>query len=172
MESEVEELAAAQARLERALCALGGRVANMDAADKQLIDHVEYSLRVPSNHLDAMMDSIATLGRVKSRSVSAVDVTDQLIDVEARVQALRASRDRLRQLLERAATVQDVITVERELARVQGELDSLEGRLNTLKGQVALSELMVRLDRHVVLGPVGLALKGTGAVIGKLFVWK
>ena len=168
-EVQVDELPAARARLEGALSALGGRVASLQTNEDLRADYV---VRVPGHRLDALMDSAAALGEVKERTVSAVDVTEQVIDAEARLAALRASRDRLRQLLDRAATVQDVISVERELARVQGELESLETRLNALRGQVAMSELILRLERRRVLGPLGLLLQGIGVVIGKLFVWR
>jgi hypothetical protein len=167
MDVEVVRLSAAQARLERALGTLGGRVAYLQTREDE---RAEYNLRVPADRLDALMDSVASLGEVETRTVSATDVTEQVVDAEARLSALRASRDRLRQLLERASTVQDVVTVERELARVQGELESLEGRLNALRGQVALSELSVSLRRRPVLGPLGLLLQGLGTLVAKLFV--
>jgi hypothetical protein len=169
MDVEVEELRPAQVRLERALGALGGRIAHLEVREN---DRADYTLRVPANRLDALMDSVAVLGRVETRTVSATDVTEQVVDAEARLAALRASRDRLRQLLERASTVQDVITVERELARVQGELESLEGRLTALRGQVSMSELSARLDRRRVLGPLGLLLQGVSTLLMKLFVWR
>jgi predicted nucleic acid-binding Zn-ribbon protein len=169
MQVEVRDVAPAQARLERAVGALGGQVARVEAREDERADYV---IRVPADRLAAAMDSAAALGRVESRTVSAEDVTERVLDAEARLGALRASRDRLRQLVERAATVQDVVAVERELARVQGELESLEARLNALRGQVAMSELAVGLRRPPVLGPLGLLLGGALRLIGKLFVWR
>ena len=118
------------------------------------------------------MDSSAALGTPRERTVSAEDVTEQVVDTEERLVALRASRDRLRLLMERATSVADVVTVERELARVQAELESMERRLNALRGAVTLSELSVRIERGQVLGPLGLLAVGIGQVIGKLFVWR
>jgi hypothetical protein len=163
----VERVPDARARLERSLGALGGQIAHFDAHEDKSAD---YALRVPADRLGAMMDSVATLGEVRARTISAEDVTDQVIDVEARLGALRASRDRLRQLLDRSASVPDVVSVERELARVQGEVESLEGRLAALRSQVALSELSVHLTRKPILGPVSRVLVGVGQLIGKLFI--
>jgi hypothetical protein len=162
-------LAEAQTRVERALAASGARLAHLQV---EADDHAEYLIRVPSDQLDALMDSVAALGKVEARAVGAVDVTDPVIDAQARLDALRGSRDRLRQLLERAGTVQDVIAVERELARVQGEVESLDARLNALRSQIALSDLAVRLERRLVLGPLGALIHGLGVVVGKLFVWR
>jgi hypothetical protein len=168
MRVEVERVGESRARLERSLVVLGGQIARFEAHEAERAD---YLLRVPSDRLEALMDSTAALGKVKARTLSAEDVTEQVIDAEARLGALRASRDRLRQLLERGSAVADVVTVERELARVQGELESLEGRLNALRGQVAMSELSVRLGRRQVPGPLGLVVLGAGALIKKLFIW-
>jgi predicted nucleic acid-binding Zn-ribbon protein len=132
----------------------------------------EYVIRVPPDRLDTLKDAIAAFGRVQSRSVGIEDVTDRVIDIEARLGALRASRDRLRQLFDRATTTQDVIAVERELARVQAEIESLEARLAAFRGQVALSELSVSLRQRAVLGPLGLLAAGLGNGVRKLFVWR
>jgi hypothetical protein len=169
MAIEVENVAAAQQRIESAVALLGGQVVQAQAREK---DHAQYFLRVPSKALEALMDSVARVGAVTSRTVSAHDVTETVVDHEARLVTMRATRDRLRQLLDRATSIADVVSVERELARVQGELESLERRLNLLKSQVAMSDLSVDVRRRIVLGPLGLVFKGLGTVIGKLFVWR
>lgn len=165
----VEDLAPAQARLERAIAATGAMVSRAEFKEAA---RAEYVLRVPPDQLEPLMDSVATLGEVDSRTVSAEDVTEAVVDAEARLAALRASRDRLTQLLERAGSVQDVISVERELARVQAEIESLDARLQAMKGQVAMSELSVHLRRKPVLGPLGLLFTGALAVVEKLFIWR
>lgn len=166
---EVPTLAAARERVERSVGALGAQVTRATVEER---DRADYVIRVPPEQLDALMDSIGTLGHVESRSVGTEDVTEQVIDVEARLGALRASRDRLRQLFERATTTQDVIAVERELARVQAEIESLEARLATLRGQVALSEITVALRERPVLGPLGYVAMGIGNGVRKLFIWR
>lgn len=131
---------------------------------------VHMKIRVPAASLDDAMDSVATLGHVEKRQISADDVTEQVVDLGARVATRRAIRDRLRALLERAQSIQDVITVERELARVQGELDSLERRLEYLRGSASMAELSVDARRKRILGPLGLVVAGTGWVLEKLFI--
>ena len=166
---EVTSLGTASDRLERSANGFGAQVARATVEERE---RAEYFIRVPPDRLDALMDSVAALGDVESRSVGVEDVTERVIDAEARLNSLRASRDRLRQLLERAGTVQDVIAVERELARVQGEIESLEARLTALRGQVVLSELSVTLRQRPVLGPLGLLAAGLGTGVRKLFLWR
>ena len=116
------------------------------------------------------MDTLAGLGTVTSRASSSRDVSQETIDVEARLRTLAASRDRLRDLLSRATTVSEVITVEHELARVQGELESLQGRLEQLRASSALAELSVSFHQRVILGPLGKFATGLGRFVKRLFV--
>ena len=164
----VDQVNDARLRFERAIAALNAQVATLHLAQDK---RANYVVRVPPDKLEALMDSAAALGKPGRRNVSAEDVTDRVVDSEARLSVLRASRDRLKQLIERSASVSDVVTVERELARVQSELESLEARLNALRGAVALSELTVSIERRVVLGPLALIAQGIGSVIEKLFIW-
>lgn len=133
-------------------------------------DRVRMVVRVPSAQLDAVMDSVGRIGDVKRQSTSAEDVTDQYADLEARLESKRALRDRLRALLDRANSVQNVLSVERELSRVQGDVESMEARLERLQSQVALSTLDVELREARVLGPVGYLFKGLWWGVKKLFV--
>jgi hypothetical protein len=128
------------------------------------------TLRVPAGALEPTLDALSGLGRVSRREVSARDVTEQVFDVEARLRSLRAVRERLRQHLERAEGVRDLIEVERELTRVQGEIEMLEGRAGRLRGDAALAQVELVVRRETVLGPLGWLLHGVVTLISKLFV--
>lgn len=164
----VDDVVGTARHVERLAAMAGGVVARSsdDGDDDAMVE-----MRVPSDRLDATMDSVATLGHVERRATNSEDVTEQVLDLDARIATLTATRDRLRQLLTRSDAVRDVIEVERELARVQSDLESLDRRVTQLRGQVAMSNLSVKIGRRVVLGPIGALLKGIGVVIGKLFVW-
>ena len=162
----VDDVARAAARAQAILVRSNGYVEREQRAERS----ATFTLRVPEASLEAVLDSLATLGRVESRTLSAEDVTEQAIDLDARLKALLVTRDRLRQLHEKASTVSDVIAVERELARVQGEVDSLEGRLKHLRTSAALAEVQLSVRQKVVLGPLGVVAQALGTVITKLFV--
>lgn len=169
MELEVETIAPAVERATRLADVFEGYVENATTRGDR---SAQVILRVPSARLDEALDSIALLGKVTSRSLSAQDVTEQSVDLEARVTSFRAARDKLRELLSRATTVADAVAAQAELTRVQAELDSLEGQLKALQSSVALSQLSVTLNRRIVLGPLGVVGKALGQVIGKLFIWR
>lgn len=168
MDVVVDDVARAAARAQAVLVSSGGYVERGQRAERS----ASFTLRVPERSLDATLDSLATLGSVASRRVSAEDVTEEAIDLDARLQSLIATRDRLRKLHDSATTVTEVIAVERELGRVQGEVDSLEGRLKHLRSSAALASVDLSIRQKIVLGPLGVIAKGIGAVLTKLFVWR
>ncbi|BDS06050.1 hypothetical protein NT6N_10900 [Oceaniferula spumae] len=128
------------------------------------------TVRVPKNSLLTTMDELAALGKVTSRNVEVEDVTDEWIDLQAKVKNLRALRDRLRRLLEKAGNVKDVLAVEKELTRVQSELDSLEGRIKAMQQNVSYSKISIRIHHKSIPGPLGVVSKGTWWGVKKLFV--
>lgn len=125
------------------------------------------TLRVPGDRLDGVINEVGGLDGVEvlRREVRTEDVTEQVVDIEARLATQRASVDRVRVLLDRAATTSEITQIEGELTKRQTELESLQRRYGTLKGQVALSTLTVsvRQDDQVVVEEGGfLAAFGAG----------
>ncbi len=130
--------------IEHAVTAVGGRVEKWSVQDG---DWLYMTLRIPEPRLDEAMDLIADLGKVVRRSLESQDVTEELIDLEARLKNLRTLRDRLRDYLTQAKDLTEILAVERELARVQTELESLEAKLKVLRDQVSMSELRVHVSK-------------------------
>src|SRR5438552_15005406 len=83
-------------------------------------------VRVPSARFREAMTKVAPMGEVTHRSVSATDVSDEFHDAEVRLANLRATRNRLQELLAKTGSLGDTLTVERELERVAQEIDRLE----------------------------------------------
>jgi hypothetical protein len=128
------------------------------------------TLRIPAKSLKAAVATLESLGTVTYRNVEGDDVTEQYIDIEARLKNKIVLRDRLKQLLAKASDVKDVLAIEVELNRIQGDIDSMEARIKSIKGQVDYATVTLSLERKPVLGPLGYLLKGCGWVIQKLFV--
>lgn len=135
---------ALRSSIESVVSDVGGRVQQWSSQDGKWLN---MTLRVPEPKLDEAMDRIASLGKVVGRSLQSQDVTDELIDLDARLKNLRALRDRLRSYLDQTKDLKEILEVERELARVQTELDSLEAKLKVLQDRVAMSELVVQVTK-------------------------
>jgi hypothetical protein len=127
-------------------------------------------LRVPAAKLKAAVGALEELGTVTHRNLSSEDVTEQYVDVEARLKNKIVLRDRLKQLLDKAVSVKDVLAIETELNRVQADLDSMAARLKVLKGQADLATIEVSFTRQAILGPLGYVCKGLWGCVEKLFV--
>lgn len=110
-------------------------------------DKASVTLRVPADKFDAALEQLAKLGTVKAQHKQADDVTDQVVDLDARLATQRASVDRMRALLAKAASVNEVAQVESELTRREADLESMESRRTALGGQVALSTVVLEVTR-------------------------
>jgi len=115
--------------------------------------HGTVTVRVPSTELDGVVEGLKQFGEVTRSEVRSEDVTDQLVDVEARIATQKASVDRLRVLFERAGTTAEIAQVEGELTKRQSELESLQRRSETLKGKVALATLTVQVSTTPIAAP-------------------
>ena len=115
--------------------ALGGFLAKRD-------DH-SITIRIPASRFDEAIRRIEKLGDVLSRDVQVEDVTEEFNDVEIRLRNARAVRDRLEQLLSKAAKVEESIQIERELERVALLIERLEGRMKFLKDRATFSTITV-----------------------------
>ncbi|MFC3892226.1 DUF4349 domain-containing protein [Lentzea rhizosphaerae] len=124
------------------------------------------TVRVPSNELDKVVRDLANFGEVTRSEVRSEDVTDQLVDVEARIATQRASVERLRVLFERAGSTSEVAQVEAELTKRQAELESMQRRSESLKGKVALATLTVRVATVPIAPPAEEEVGFFGALAG------
>ena len=125
----------------------GGRVDNRretPGTDTQPAS-ASLTLRIPSDELDGTVEELRGLGTVTSVSMDSSDVTQQRQDLDARIAALTASVDRLRELLGTATSIADLIAIESELTTRQAELDSLTQQRDWLVDQVDYSTLTVDL---------------------------
>ncbi|HEX6872964.1 MAG TPA: DUF4349 domain-containing protein [Micromonosporaceae bacterium] len=118
-------------------------------SDSRTIDgdraHARLVLRVPADKFSAVLNDLAKVGDEQSRAIETEDVTDSLIDLDARVATQEASVARVRQLLARAQSTGEIMAIESELTRRMADLDSLKQRREKLAGLVALSTITLSL---------------------------
>ena len=127
-------------------------------------DSIDLTLQVPASRYDGVVRGIRALGDVITLQQSATDVSMQVIDVDARISAARASVARMQKLLDQASNLQDVVLIEQELTTRQANLDSLVAQQSALRSQVAESAVTVRL----VPADAAEAQDGVGAWWGRV----
>src|SRR5918993_2379043 len=167
----------------------GGRLDSREetpATDTQSA-RASLTMRIPSDEMKGVVDELRELGSVNSVSTTSSDVTQQRNDLDARIEALGASVDRLQQLLATATSIADLIAIESELTTRQTELDSLTQQRDWIVDQVDYSTLTLELiTEEVAPDPApddfwsGLAAgwaalvgfaSGLGVAIGVLLPW-
>lgn len=166
----VDDIGTAIAAIGNAATAAGGYVESSQLGDGGVAVPLEgaapgatlssgwITVRVPAESLTAVMDGLGAVGEVTATSVTRSDVTDQAIDLRARVAAGEASVARLTDLMAQAGSVSDLIAAESALAERQAQLDSDRQILQSLSSQVAMSTLSVQVTARtasVAADPAG-----------------
>ncbi|MET9110742.1 DUF4349 domain-containing protein, partial [Streptomyces zhihengii] len=143
---EVKDAVAALADARAAAEKAGGRVEN-ETTERVDDTHVtsRIVLRVPQESYDAVLSELAGAGRLLSRQADAKDVTDQVVDVESRIATQRASVARVRELMERAERLSDVVALEGQLSSRQAELEALLAKQESLKDRTTLATITLEL---------------------------
>ena len=109
-------------------------------------------LRIPSVQFKAMFDQVKTLGVLQSSQQNVQDVTTQITDMNANIQNLKVRETRLRELMQQAKNVMEVMAVETELSNVRTQIDSIEAQLKQQMNQVSLSTLYVNVQEKPEIG--------------------
>lgn len=102
-------------------------------------------VRVPSDRFDATLEELEDIGRIESQYVDTQDVTDEFVDLEARIRNARTAEQVLINLMDEASTIADTIRVQNQLERVQENIERMRGRLRVLEDQTSFSTLAVDL---------------------------
>jgi hypothetical protein len=133
-------------------------------------------VRIPTQNFQPVIDSIAV--KVKTfdtKSVSLKDVTEEFIDLEARLKAKKALESRYIQLLVKAKNVKEMLEIEREIAKIREEIEAKQGRLQYLQNKVAFSTInlefyeyidVVKAESKTYFSQVMKALKGGFSSLG------
>ena len=110
-------------------------------------DIVTMTVRVPSAKFNESLDEIRrTATRVIVETIKSDDVTEEFIDIEARIKAQKALEAQFIEIMKRSNSVADALNVQRELAQVRGEIEKIEGRKRFLENQASLSTIKIRLQ--------------------------
>nr|WP_290665101.1 DUF4349 domain-containing protein [Ardenticatena sp.] len=115
--------------------------------------YAQLTFAVPVDQFEQAVAQTRRLGKVLNEQTTSEDVTDQYVDLEARIQNLEATAARIRAFLDEAQTVEEALRVNAELSRVEAELERLKGQRNVLEKRTAFSTLQVTLQ-PVVATPV------------------
>ena len=103
------------------------------------------TVRVPQDRFESVMSDLELLGIVLNKSIGSEDVSEQLIDLNARLKSYTREETNLLKLLDKSQTISDIVAIERELSRIRSEIESLQGRLKYYDGKITMSTININL---------------------------
>ena len=160
---EVEAPAEAQRKITSIAESLGGFVVTSESKQRQIGDakqelEVNLVVRVPATQFGAALDQIRNTGsRVIQEKITGQDVTEEFIDLEARIKTQKALESQFLEIMKQAYKVADALEVQRQIADVRTEIEKLEGRKRFLENRASLSTITVNLQ-----SPTAIAVNTSG----------
>ncbi|MGG0409696.1 DUF4349 domain-containing protein [Peribacillus simplex] len=156
LELKVKNLEKTQIKIENKVAEYGGYVveSNIYREDEELVEGT-ITVRVPEAYFqDFLADSEDEASEVVGRNVTGQDVTEQYVDLKARLKSKRAVEERLLAFMKDAEKTEDLLKISSDLAVVQEEIEQLTGQMKYLENQTSYSTVTITLsqDRIVVPG--------------------
>jgi len=150
---EVADPTAAERKITSIADALGGFVVTSESKQhdtgdpaKQYLE-VNLVIRVPEAQFKTAFDQILSSGnRVIQQKTTGQDVTEEFIDLEARIRTQKALEVQFLEIMKQATKVPDALEVQRQIAEVRTEIEKLEGRKRFLENRASLSTITVSLQ--------------------------
>jgi len=183
----VEDTEAAMATIARMAEENGGWVVNSNVFQyDENAKTGDITIRVPASGFNSAIEALKGLAvEVTSESTTGQDVTEEYVDLSARLENLEATADRVRAFLDETRNVEEALAVNQELSRLEGEIEAMKGRLQYLSQSAAFSTITVRLTPDVLAQPIEvggwrpegvvrdaiLALVNTLQVIATTLIW-
>ncbi|MFF4500711.1 DUF4349 domain-containing protein [Streptomyces sp. NPDC001401] len=129
----------------------GGYVGNETTSrDEKGRERTRVVLRVPVDKYDEVLTDLQGAGKLLDRTAKAEDVTDQVVDVDSRIKSQRASVARVRELMDKATKLSDVVELEGELSGREADLEALLAQQASLKDRTSLATITLSLSETPV----------------------
>jgi len=147
---ETENYDELMARLEEQTSRLGGYIEYREAyygsqySSGSRSAHLQ--VRIPQDKLDEFIGRVKEAGNVTQENESVEDVTLAYVDLESHKRMLTTEQERLLELLEKAATIEDIIVLESRLSDVRYQLESMEAQLRTYDNQIDYSTIDLYIE--------------------------
>jgi Domain of unknown function (DUF4349) len=150
---EVASTSKAQHRVTSIAESHGGFVVTSEAKQRESSDPAQRTLdiklvvRLPASHFGAALDEIKKLAsNVPEEKATGQDVTEEFIDLEARIKTQKALEVQFLEIMKQARKVEDALEVQRQIAEVRTEIEKLEGRKRFLENRSSLSTITVNIQ--------------------------
>ncbi|WP_433827304.1 DUF4349 domain-containing protein [Actinoplanes sp. CA-015351] len=141
----VDNVTTAAAQVTGIASASGGFVGGDERHSGTGADTANLTLRIPADKFSSVVDQLAKLGTEETRGINTEDVTEQVVDLDARISVQTARVESGKKLLGQAKSLDDLVMLEREVATREADLASLEAKKRRLADLTSLSTITVVL---------------------------
>ena len=156
--------------LENLVEQMGGYFSDSNAGDRGSSHRWgNYTARIPAAKFDLFLQQAGELAHETWRNVTRQDVSESYYDADGRLKTQKAKLDRLRELLEKAETVEDMITIESAIADTEYQIDSLSGELRHYDNLVDYSTIDISLEEVYRLTEVEQIPESYGSQLASAF---
>ncbi|MEU4687433.1 DUF4349 domain-containing protein [Actinoplanes sp. NPDC023714] len=141
----VDNVTTAAAQATGIASAAGGFIGSDERQSGSGADTANLTLRIPAAKFSSVVDQLAKLGHEETRGINTEDVTEEVVDLDARISVQTARVESGKKLLAQAKTLDDLVMLEREVATREADLASLEAKKRRLADLTSLSTITVVL---------------------------
>lgn len=161
---EVNSTTDTQHRITSIAESYGGFVVTSEAKQRENTDpekrtlDIKLVVRIPSSRFGPALDEIRKLATtLREENVAGQDVTEEFIDLEARIKTQRALELQFLEIMKQARAVSDALEVQRQISDVRTDIEKLEGRKRFLENRASLSTITVNLEapRQIAVNTTG-----------------
>ena len=153
MEAETEDMDSLLSAVEARIGELGGYVETRDVYygndSKYSYRRASLTIRIPAENLDVFVDQVSKNSNVVSRNETTEDVTLDYVATESRLEALRTEEATLLGLMEKAESLDDLLTIESRLTDVRTEIETVASALKVFDNLVTYGTIHLNIDEVV-----------------------
>ncbi|MFD4931331.1 DUF4349 domain-containing protein [Peribacillus butanolivorans] len=155
LQLKVKNLEKTQMKIETKANEYGGYVveSNVYREDEEMVEG-SITVRIPEARFqDFLVDTEGQASEVVERNVTGQDVTEQYVDLKARLKSKRAVEERLLAFMKDAKKTEDLLKISSDLATVQEEIEQLVGQIKYLENQTSFSTVTISLSQDHIIVP-------------------
>jgi len=110
------------------------------------------TVRIPSENFDAFLADVGKgVSYFDRKEISSRDVTEEFIDVEARLRTKKTLELRYLELLKKATKISEILEIEKQLTLIREEIEAKEGQLKYLQDRVSLSTVNIEFYKKTAI---------------------
>ncbi|MBU0596552.1 DUF4349 domain-containing protein [Patescibacteria group bacterium] len=132
----------------------GGYVVSSDTSKTGLSPRATVIIRIPAEIFDEGVGEIKALGQVESEYIEGQDVTEEYVDLGARLGNLRATENQYLEIMKKAYEIEDILQVQRYLSDVREDIERIEGGMKYLRESAAMSTITIHMSTDPQVLPI------------------